>query len=308
MPRSAKNSSPKSESSSGVDPKTHLPSGKPRWLKVKAPTSPGYLKLKGMMREGGLHTVCEEATCPNIGQCWHEGSAAFMILGDTCTRRCRFCNVKTGKPLPPNPEEPHQLALTAQSMSLRHVVITSVDRDDLDDGGAEQFIACIQALRRLLPEASVEVLTPDFRHKEGALERLVAARPDVFNHNVETVPRLYANVRPVSSYEYSLNVLARAKQLNPKGVTKSGIMLGLGEDEAEVLAVFEDLRRADVDYLTVGQYLRPSPEHHEVVRYWEPERFEYLGAQATQMGFKRVSSSPLARSSFHASALHGVTE
>ncbi|ABK43052.1 lipoic acid synthetase [Magnetococcus marinus MC-1] len=291
---------------SGVDPQTHLPSGKPRWLKVKAPTSPGYLKLKGMLRQGGLHTVCEEATCPNIGQCWHEGSAAFMILGDTCTRRCAFCNVKTGKPLPPNPDEPQQLALTAQRMELKHVVITSVDRDDLEDGGAGQFIACIQALRRVLPEASVEVLTPDFRHKQGALERLVAARPDVFNHNVETVPRLYANVRPVSSYAFSLEVLRRAKQLNPEGMTKSGIMLGLGEDEAEVLAVFADLRAAGVDYLTVGQYLRPSPAHHAVVRYWEPERFEALGQQALQLGFKRVSSAPLARSSFHASELHGV--
>ncbi|OSM01977.1 lipoyl synthase [Magnetofaba australis] len=282
----------------------HPLGNKPRWLKVKPPTSKEYLRLRALMRDKQLHSVCEEATCPNIGQCWHEGSAAFMILGRICTRRCAFCDVETGRPAPIDPNEPAHLAEAARALNLNHVVITSVDRDDLDDGGAAQFARCIEALRAATPQASVEVLTPDFRNKEGALEQVIAARPDVFNHNVETVPRLYADVRPVSSYAFSLAVLKRAGELDPSIKTKSGIMLGLGEEESEVLAVFDDLRAAGVTYLTVGQYLRPSESHHPVLRYWEPEAFERLERAALDRGFEKVACHPLARSSFHARELH----
>nr|CRH08170.1 Lipoyl synthase (Lipoic acid synthase) (Lipoate synthase) (Lipoyl-acyl-carrier protein synthase) (Sulfur insertion protein lipA) (Lip-syn) [Candidatus Magnetococcus massalia] len=282
----------------------HPLAGKPRWLKVKAPTSPAFLKLRGVLKQRNLNTVCEEANCPNMGQCWHEGTATFMILGDRCTRRCGFCNVSTAKPLPPDPQEPARIAEAAQVMGLKHAVVTSVDRDDLADGGAGQFVATIEALRQQLPDVTVEVLTPDFLAKQGALEQVVAAAPAVFNHNLETISRLYSTVRPVSSYEHSLQLLESVKAIAPKQLTKSGIMLGLGEREEEVLALFGDLRRVGVDYLTVGQYLRPTVEHLPVERYWTPAAFEQLGEQARAMGFKRVAAHPLARSSFHAQQLH----
>ena len=277
--------------------------GKPRWLKAPAPLSPGYLAVRALMRDAGLHTVCESASCPNIGRCWQEGSAAFMILGAICTRRCAFCDVATGRPGPVDPGEPERLARAAAQMALRHVVITSVDRDDLDDGGAGQFAACVAALRRELPGAAVELLTPDFRGKPGALERVLDAGPEVFNHNIETVPRLYAAVRPAADYAFSLAQLERAAARGGGVAVKSGIMVGLGERPGEVSAVLADLRRAGVTLLTVGQYLRPGPAHHPVDRYWPPERFEAWRQEALALGFTRVASHPLARSSFHAEAL-----
>ncbi len=277
--------------------------GKPRWLKVPAPTSAEFRAVQSLVRRHRLHTVCESAACPNIGQCWREGSATFMILGDICTRRCAFCDVTTGRPGPVDPDEPERLAAAATAMGLRHVVITSVDRDDLPDGGAGQFAACLAALGRADPGLTVEVLTPDFRHKAGALETVVAAGPAVFNHNVETIPRLYATVRPVSSYRHSLDLLARAADLAPAMVVKSGLMVGLGETTGEVREVLADLRTAGVSLLTVGQYLRPSRNHHPVVGYLEPAWFEALRTEALAMGFAGVASHPLARSSHHAREL-----
>ena len=278
--------------------------GKPRWLKVKAPFSSTLLEVRETLRRNRLHTVCESASCPNLGQCWHEGTATFMILGDICTRACAFCDVTTGRPGPIDPQEPERLARAVAEMRLRHVVITSVDRDDLSDGGAGQFAACVAALRRLTPTPSVEVLTPDFRGKAEALAQVLDARPTVFNHNVETVPRLYQQVRPAADYRFSLALLSQAgADKPPTTVTKSGIMLGLGESEPEVLAVLADLRTAGVALLTIGQYLRPSLKHHPVIRYWTPEAFEILKHRALSMGFKKVASHPLARSSFHAEAL-----
>ncbi|MBF0453807.1 MAG: lipoyl synthase [Magnetococcales bacterium] len=274
--------------------------GKPRWLKVKAPTSPGYLAIRQIVQHHGLNTVCESASCPNVGQCWHEGAAAFMILGDICTRRCAFCDVTTGRPGAIDPEEPRRLAAASRVMQLKHVVVTSVDRDDLADGGAAHFVDCIQALRDQENPPSIEVLTPDFRDKKGALEQVLAVKPEVFNHNVETVPRLYSQVRPAGNYSYSLGVLERAAQVGEGVMVKSGLMLGLGESLLEVMAVLADLRRIGVVYLTVGQYLRPSPTHHPVERYWTPEAFDDLKTEAEEMGFLRVESHPLARSSFHA--------
>ncbi|MBF0426690.1 MAG: lipoyl synthase [Magnetococcales bacterium] len=286
-----------------IGPSRDTLAGKPRWLKVQAPTSTAFRAVQGVVRRHRLHTVCEAASCPNIGECWHTGTATFMILGNRCTRRCAFCDVTTARPDPPDPDEPARLAVAAREMRLGHVVITSVNRDDLPDGGAGQFAACITALRTLDPAPAVEVLTPDFRDKPGALEQVIAARPTVFNHNVETVPRLYATVRPVSSYDHSLAVLRRAGELLPGLAVKSGFMVGLGENDDEVRQLLIDLRQAGVSLLTVGQYLRPSLAHHPVVTYRPPEWFADLRARALALGFAGVASHPLARSSHHARAL-----
>jgi len=275
---------------------------KPPWIRVRLRSRPegAFAQTRELVRRQRLHTVCEEAACPNIGECWARGHATIMILGDVCTRACAFCNVKTGLPTHTDGEEPLRVAEAVAETGLRHVVITSVDRDDLADGGAEHFARCIEEIRRSAPRATVEVLTPDFRHKQGALERVVAAGPDVYNHNVETVPRLYRRVRPGASYTHSLQLLGRAKQLSPELFTKSGIMLGLGEAREEVLDVLDDLRAADVDFVTVGQYLRPTPKHAAVQRYWTPAEFEDLAGEAAARGFLMVSASPLTRSSYHA--------
>lgn len=273
---------------------------KPPWIRVKAPTSAGYGETLRLMRAHGLHTVCEEAACPNIGECWSRGHVTVMILGDICTRACAFCNVKTGRPGVVDALEPENLALSVASMGLKHVVVTSVDRDDLDDGGAAQFVRCIERIREAAPGTTIEVLTPDFRNKEGALEAVIAARPDVFNHNLETVPRLYRTIRPGARYFHSLRLLDQAKKLDPTIFTKSGIMVGLGEERREVLQVMDDQRSADVDFLTIGQYLRPTPRHAPVDRYVTPEEFEDYRRLALARGFLMVASSPLTRSSYHA--------
>ncbi|MGF1640533.1 MAG: lipoyl synthase [Rhodospirillales bacterium] len=273
---------------------------KPDWIRVKAPTSRGYAETRALMRERNLHTVCEEAACPNIGECWSRKHATVMILGDICTRACAFCNVATGKPRPVDPFEPENLATTVATMGLRHVVITSVDRDDLDDGGAAQFVLCIERIRATSPATTIEVLTPDFRHKSGALDRVVAAAPDVFNHNLETVPRLYPTIRPGARYYHSLRLLDRAKDLGPGLFTKSGIMVGLGEERGEVLQVMDDLRSARVDFLTIGQYLQPTLRHAAVDRFVTPGEFEEYRAIGEAKGFSMVAASPLTRSSYHA--------
>ena len=273
---------------------------KPAWIRVKAPTSRGYAETRDLMREHNLHTVCEEAACPNIGECWSRKHATVMILGDICTRACAFCNVATGKPGAVNPLEPENLAMTVATMGLKHVVITSVDRDDLDDGGAGQFVRCIGRIRETSPETTIEVLTPDFRHKDGALEVVVAAGPDVFNHNLETVPRVYPTIRPGARYYHSLRLLDRAKDLDPGLFTKSGIMVGLGEDRGEVLQVMDDLRSARVDFLTIGQYLQPTLRHAAIDRFVTPEEFEEYKRIGEAKGFQMVASSPLTRSSYHA--------
>jgi lipoic acid synthetase len=273
---------------------------KPPWIRVKAPTSAGYGETLRLMRAHGLHTVCEEAACPNIGECWSRGHVTVMILGDICTRACAFCNVKTGRPGAVDLLEPENLALSVASMGLKHVVVTSVDRDDLDDGGAAQFVRCIESIREASPGTTIEVLTPDFRNKEGALEAVIAARPDVFNHNLETVPRLYPTIRPGARYFHSLRLLDQAKRLDPAIFTKSGIMVGLGEERREVLQVMDDQRSADVDFLTIGQYLRPTPRHAPVDRYVTPDEFEDYRRLALARGFLMVASSPLTRSSYHA--------
>ena len=274
---------------------------KPAWLKVRAPLSPEYRRLVRLMREQKLNTVCEEASCPNIGECWKHGSATFMILGRVCTRSCAFCDVETGRPDPVDHDEPRHLAEAVEAMGLKHVVITSVDRDDLADGGAGHYADTISLLKAHCPEVTIEVLTPDFQRKPDAcLDTVITARPDIFNHNLETAPRLYRSVRPAARYFTSLRLLQRAKELDPSVVTKSGIMVGLGEERDEVLQVLDDMREADVDILTVGQYLRPSPGHHPVVRYWTPEEFEDLKYLAEKKGFGMVAAGPLVRSSFHA--------
>ena len=252
------------------------------------------------MRSHGLNTVCEEAACPNIGECWSKGHATVMILGSVCTRTCSFCNVASGRPDRLDPHEPERLADAVAASGLSHVVITSVDRDDLADGGAAQFVRCIEEIRKAAPAVTIEVLTPDFLRKDGAIEMVVSARPDVFNHNLETVPRLYRPVRPGARYTQSLWLLARAKELAPDLFTKSGMMVGLGEDRDEVFAVMDDLRAANVDFLTIGQYLRPSPEHIPVARYVTPEEFASYRQQALAKGFLMVSASPMTRSSYHA--------
>ncbi len=275
---------------------------KPAWIRVKAPTSASYHETRKLMREKRLHTVCEEAACPNIGECWTQKHATVMILGDTCTRACAFCNVKTGLPRAVDPQEPAHLAEVVVTMGLRHVVITSVDRDDLPDGGAFQFVRCIEAIRAASPETTIEILTPDFLRKRGAVEKIVAARPDVYNHNLETVPRLYRTVRPGARYFHSLRLLQQVKELDPGIFTKSGIMVGLGEEKREILQVMDDMRSAEVDFLTVGQYLQPTPRHHEVVRFVPPEEFSGIERGARAKGFLMVSASPLTRSSHHAGA------
>ena len=273
---------------------------KPPWIRVKAPTSAGYGETLRLMRAHGLVTVCEEAACPNIGECWSRGHVTVMILGDICTRACAFCNVKTGRPGAVDALEPENLALSVAAMGLTHVVVTSVDRDDLDDGGAAQFVRCIERIREASPGTTIEVLTPDFRNKEGALEAVIAARPDVFNHNLETVPRLYPTIRPGARYFHSLRLLDQAKKIDPTIFTKSGIMVGLGEERREVLQVMDDQRSADVDFLTIGQYLRPTPRHAPVDRYVTPDEFEDYRRLALAKGFLMVASSPLTRSSYHA--------
>ncbi len=275
---------------------------KPPWIRVRLRSRPegAFLDTRALMRRKRLNTVCEEAACPNIGECWAQKHVTVMILGDTCTRACAFCNVKTGRPDGIDAGEPARLGEAVAELGLRHVVITSVDRDDLPDGGAHQFARCVEEVRRLSPGTSVEVLTPDFRHKDGALEVVAAAHPDVYNHNVETVPGLYRRIRPGASYEHSVALLRRAKQLDPSVFTKSGMMLGLGETRDEVLSLMDDLRSANVDFITIGQYLRPSPRHAAVERYWSPEEFVQLGRDADERGFLMVSASPMTRSSYHA--------
>jgi lipoic acid synthetase len=273
---------------------------KPDWIRVKAPVSQGYVETAAIVRAGGLHTVCEEAGCPNIGECWEKKHATFMILGDTCTRACAFCNVKTGLPGPLDADEPVRLAQATARLGLKHVVVTSVDRDDLDDGGAAHFAAVIRAIRAECPGTTIEVLTPDFLRKEGAVDKVVEARPDVFNHNLETVPSKYLSVRPGARYFASVRLLQRVKEINPAMFTKSGIMVGLGEERNELLQVMDDLRAAGVDFLTIGQYLQPTRKHHPVMRFVPPEEFNAYATVAYAKGFLMVASSPLTRSSHHA--------
>jgi len=284
--------------------KAHRPDSpvqkKPDWIRVKAPVTPGYFATQAIMRENGLVTVCEEAGCPNIGECWEKKHATFMIMGDTCTRACAFCNVKTGLPGALDPNEPGHVGAATAKLGLAHIVVTSVDRDDLADGGAQHFADTIGAIRRHAPGTTIEVLTPDFLRKDGALEVVVEARPDVFNHNLETVPSRYLAVRPGARYFHSLRLLQRVKELDPAMFTKSGIMLGLGEERNEVLQVMDDLRSADVDFITIGQYLQPSRKHHEVVRFVPPDEFKALETIAYSKGFLMVAASPLTRSSHHA--------
>jgi lipoic acid synthetase len=284
--------------------KAHRPDSavlkKPDWIRVRAPVSRGYAATQAIVRANGLHTVCEEAGCPNIGECWEKKHATFMILGDTCTRACAFCNVKTGLPGPLDPREPEHVAEATQKLALAHVVVTSVDRDDLDDGGAEHFAQTIRAIRAHCPATTIEVLTPDFLRKDGAIERVVAARPDVFNHNLETVPSRYLTVRPGARYFNSVRLLQQVKELDARMFTKSGIMVGLGEERNEVLQVMDDLRSAGVDFLTIGQYLQPTRKHHPVMRFVPPDEFEALKSVAYAKGFLMVSASPLTRSSHHA--------
>jgi lipoic acid synthetase len=276
------------------------PRRKPTWIRVKAPGSAEYSETARLMRAHSLNTVCEEAACPNIGECWAHGHATVMILGDVCTRACGFCNVATGRPRQVDPFEPENLALAVGKLGLKHVVITSVDRDDLADGGASQFVACIQQIRAHAADTTIEVLTPDFLHKDNALEYIVDAKPDVFNHNVETVPRLYASVRKGARYAQSTGLLRRAKERDGSLFTKSGLMVGLGEEISEVHAVMDDLRGADVDFLTIGQYLQPTRMHLEVEEFITPEAFDGLAKVAADKGFLKVSATPLTRSSYHA--------
>jgi len=273
---------------------------KPTWIRVKAPVSRGYAETHAIVRANGLHTVCEEAGCPNIGECWEKKHATFMIMGDTCTRACAFCNVKTGLPEPLDQDEPAHVAEATARLGLSHVVVTSVDRDDLDDGGARHFAEVIRAIRARCPATTIEVLTPDFLRKDGALEVVVAAKPDVFNHNLETVPSKYLTVRPGARYFHSIRLLQKVKEIDPLMFTKSGIMVGLGEERNEVLQVMDDLRTAGVDFLTIGQYLQPTRKHHPVVRFITPEEFKAYEAIAYAKGFLMVSASPLTRSSHHA--------
>ncbi len=273
---------------------------KPAWIRVKAPGSPQWAETNRIVRENKLVTVCEEAGCPNIGECWEKKHATFMIMGDTCTRACAFCNVKTGLPGVLDPDEPAHVAEAVRKLGLAHVVVTSVDRDDLADGGAAHFATTIAAIRDSNPQTTIEVLVPDFLRKEGALEIVVAAKPDVFNHNLETVPSKYLTVRPGARYFHSIRLLQRAKELNPALFTKSGIMVGLGEERNEVLQLMDDLRSADVDFLTIGQYLQPTRKHHAVIRYVPPEEFSSYETIGYSKGFLLVSASPLTRSSHHA--------
>ncbi|WP_157019216.1 lipoyl synthase [Mesorhizobium xinjiangense] len=273
---------------------------KPDWIRVRAPVSKGYSETRQIVREHNLVTVCEEAGCPNIGECWDKKHATFMIMGEICTRACAFCNVATGRPLPLDGSEPESVAKAVAKMELNHVVITSVDRDDLADGGAQHFADVIHAIRDRAPGTTIEILTPDFLRKDGALEVVVAARPDVFNHNLETVPSNYLTVRPGARYFHSIRLLQRVKELDPTMFTKSGIMVGLGEERNEVLQLMDDLRTADVDFLTIGQYLQPTKKHHPVKTFVTPDAFKSYETVAYTKGFLMVSSSPLTRSSHHA--------
>ena len=273
---------------------------KPHWIRVRAPSSPIYAETRDIVRANKLHTVCEEASCPNIGECWSQRHATMMIMGDTCTRACSFCNVRTGLPDALDTDEPQRVAEAVARLGLKHIVITSVDRDDLDDGGAAHFAATIRAIRASAPGATIEVLTPDFLRKDGALEVVVEARPDVFNHNLETVPGLYLRIRPGARYFHSLRLLQRVKELDSQMFTKSGIMVGLGESRDEVLQLMDDLVSANVDFLTIGQYLQPTRKHAEVKTFVTPEEFKSYETVAYAKGFKLVSASPLTRSSHHA--------
>ena len=274
---------------------------KPDWIRVKAPVSQGYQSTRQLMRDLNLNTVCEEAACPNIGECWTKKHATVMILGDVCTRACAFCNVKTGMPRKVDPLEPEHVAVAAAKLGLEHIVITSVDRDDLPDGGAGQFVKVIEALRRTTPATTIEILTPDFRGKmREAVEAIVAAGPDVYNHNLETVPRLYPTIRPGARYYASLRLLEEVKRHDPLIFTKSGVMLGLGEQRLEIHQVMDDMRSADVDFITMGQYLQPTPKHARVEEFVTPQVFEAYGSVARAKGFLQVAASPLTRSSYHA--------
>jgi lipoyl synthase len=276
---------------------------KPDWIRVKAPLSQGYNDVKKLMRDNNLHTVCEEAACPNIGECWEKKHATFMILGSICTRACRFCNVATGKPLALDPHEPEKVAESVKKLGLRHVVITSVDRDDLEDGGAAHFSQVISNIRKVSPSTTIEILTPDFLRKPEELTVDILATqtpPDVYNHNIETVPSLYPAIRPGARYFNSLNLLRKVKDKNPNIFTKSGVMVGLGEEKEELLQLMDDLRAAGVDFITIGQYLRPSEKHAELKKYYTMDEFRYLERMAWVKGFLMVSSSPLTRSSYHA--------
>jgi len=273
---------------------------KPSWIRAKAPGSPVYAETRAIVKQHNLVTVCEEAACPNIGECWSQKHATFMIMGEVCTRACAFCNVATGVPLALDGEEPARVSDAVAKLGLRHVVITSVDRDDLADGGAAHFAETIRAIRASAPETTIEILTPDFLRKEGALEVLVDARPDVFNHNLETVPRLYLSIRPGARYFHSLSLLQQVKQLDPTIFTKSGIMVGLGEARDEVMQVMDDMRSADIDFITIGQYLQPTRKHAPIDRFVSPDEFEAMSTVARSKGFLMVSATPLTRSSHHA--------
>jgi lipoic acid synthetase len=287
--------------SPAADPRAHgVPARKPAWLKVRAPGGPNYAHIKSTMRELGLHTVCEEARCPNIGECWEHKAATFMILGDVCTRNCAYCAVAHGTPLAYDPLEPVRLAEAVERMGLAHVVITSVDRDDLPNGGAEAFAGCITAIRQRLPDTSVEVLIPDFKGSERALRLVMDARPDILNHNLETAERLYRLARPGGRYHRALRLLANARAMDRGALTKSGMILGMGEEWDEIVVAMRDLRRSDVNILTLGQYLRPSDGHLPVARYYTPDEFAELRELGLGMGFSHVEASPLTRSSYHA--------
>ncbi|MGL5139658.1 MAG: lipoyl synthase [Beijerinckiaceae bacterium] len=284
--------------------KAHRPDAevlrKPDWIRVKAPGSPKWAETNRIVKENKLVTVCEEAGCPNIGECWEQKHATFMVMGDTCTRACAFCNVRTGMPQALDTDEPRRIGEAVAKMGLKHVVITSVDRDDLDDGGAQHFVEVIDAIRQSTPTTTIEILTPDFLRKPGAIEKVARAKPDVFNHNLETVPSKYLKVRPGARYFHSLRLLQMVKEVDPTIFTKSGIMVGLGEERNEVLQLMDDLRAADVDFITIGQYLAPSKKHHPVIRYVTPDEFKAYATIATAKGFLMVSATPLTRSSHHA--------
>ncbi len=283
-----------------VVPKS-TPLRKPHWIRARSPNSPAVAKLKGVLRDHKLHTVCEEAACPNIGECFAHGTATFMIMGNICTRRCPFCDVAHGRPQPLDEAEPENLAQTIAAMQLHYVVVTSVDRDDLRDGGADHFVRCIDAIRTYCPQTKIEILTPDFRGRmDRALDILKRSPPDVFNHNLETIPRLYKQARPGSDYQWSLDLIKNFKQLHPQVPTKSGLMLGLGESLDEVIDVMRDLRRHDCDMITLGQYLQPSQHHLPVERYVTPDEFEHLERVGYELGFANVASGPMVRSSYHA--------
>ena len=274
---------------------------KPPWIRVRAPGAAGYAQTRRIVKDHGLVTVCEEASCPNIGECWSLSHATMMIMGETCTRACAFCNVATGRPNPLDPSEPDRVAKAVALMGLKHVVITSVDRDDLEDGGADHFVATVRAIRQQAPSVTIEILTPDFLRKPvAAAERVIDAAPDVFNHNLETVPRLYMSIRPGARYYHSLRLLERAKERSSAAFTKSGLMVGLGETKEEIMQVMDDMRSAGVDFITIGQYLQPTRKHAPIERFVSPEEFAALGAIAKAKGFLMVSASPLTRSSHHA--------